>query len=102
MAKIDKKVKDSAKNLELKNIVKMDAMIGEQLSLASYKGIEFYKPKNIYMNQLDIMDDRQIYSDITLSNYVANDIIGMKKRQLEVLDNEKQMLLIELEELKRG
>jgi len=102
MAKIDKKVKDSAKNLELKNIVKMDAMIGEQLSLASYKGIEFYKPKNIYMNQLDIMDDRQIYADITLSNYVANDIIGMKKKQLEVLDNEKQMLLIELEELKRG
>ena len=102
MAKIDKKVKDSAKNLELKNIVKMDAMIGEQLSLALYEGIEFYKPKNIYMNQLNIMDDRQIYSDITLSSYVANDIIGIKKRQLEILDNEKQMLLIELEELKRG
>jgi len=102
MAKIDKKVKDSAKNLQLKNIIKMDVMIGEQLSLASYEGVEFYKPKTIYANQLDIMDDRQIYADISLANYIKDDIIGIKTRQLEMLDNRKQRLLIELEELKRG
>jgi len=102
MTKIDKKVKDSAKNLQLKNIIKMDVMIGEQLSLAMYENVEFYKPKTMYLDQIDMRDDRLIYADVSLGNYIKSDIIGIKKRQLEMLDNTKQRLLMELEELKRG
>ena len=102
MTKIDERVKDSAKNLQLKNIIKMDVMIGEQLSLAMYENVEFYKPKTLYLDQIDMRDNRLIYADVSLGNYIKSDIIGIKKRQLEILDNEKQMLLIELEELKRG
>ena len=102
MTKIDERVKNSAKNLQLKNIIKMDVMIGEQLSLAMYENVEFYKPKTLYLDQIDMRDNRLIYADVSLGNYIKSDIIGIKKRQLEILDNTKQRLLIELEELKRG
>jgi len=102
MTKIDKEIKDSSKNLQLKNLIKMDVMIGEQLSLAIYENVEFYKPKVIYLNQLNIEDDRKIYADVTLAKYTDKDIIGIKQKQLQILDDTKQKLLIELEVLKNG
>ena len=102
MTKIDKEIKNSAKNLQLKNLIKMDVMIGEQLSLAVYENVEFYKPKVIYLNQLDIQDNRKIYADITLAKYTDKDIIGIKQKELQLLDDKKQQLLIELEVLKNG
>ena len=102
MTKIDKEIKNSSKNLQLKNLIKMDVMIGEQLSLAVYENVEFYKPKVIYLNQLNIQDNRKIYSDITLAKYTDKDIIGIKQKELQLLDDKKQQLLIELEVLKNG
>ena len=102
MTKIDKEIKNSAKNLQLKNLIKMDVMIGEQLSLAVYENVEFYKPKVIYLNQLNIQDNRKIYADITLAKYTDKDIIGIKQKELQLLDDKKQQLLIELEVLKNG
>ena len=102
MTKIDKEIKNSSKNLQLKNLIKMDVMIGEQLSLAVYENVEFYKPKVIYLNQLDIQDDRKIYSDITLAKYTDKDIIGIKQKELQLLDDKKKQLLNELEVLKNG
>jgi len=102
MTKIDKEIKNSAKNLQLKNLIKMDVMIGEQLSLATYENVEFYKPKSIYLDQLNIQDTRKIYADITLAKYTEKDIIGIKQKQLQLLDDKKQQLLIELEVLKNG
>ena len=102
MTKIDKEIKNSSKNLQLKNLIKMDVMIGEQLSLAVYENVEFYKTKVIYLNKLDIQDNRKIYSDITLAKYTDKDIIGIKQKELQLLDDKKQQLLIELEVLKNG
>ena len=102
MTKIDKEIKNSAKNLQLKNLIKMDVMIGEQLSLATYENVEFYKPKSIYLDQLNIQDTRKIYADITLAKYTDKDIIGIKQKELQLLDDKKQQLLIELEVLKNG
>ena len=102
MTKIDKEIKNSAKNLQLKSLIKMDVMIGEQLSLATYENVEFYKPKSIYLDQLNIQDTRKIYADITLAKYTDKDIIGIKQKELQLLDDKKQQLLIELEVLKNG
>jgi len=102
MTKIDEEIKDSAKNLQLKNLIKMDVMIGEQMSLALYENVEFYKPRVMYLDQLDIQDNRQIYADISLATYTNKDIIGVKQKRLQILDDEKQKLLIELEVLKNG
>jgi len=102
MDKIDKDVKDISKNLAIKNIIKMDAMTSEQASLAMYQNTVFYKPKNIYLDQLNIFDNRQIYPNTNLASYVQNDKMEIKARKLGELNLKKQQLLYELEMLKNG
>jgi hypothetical protein len=101
MAKVDEKVKNPLKNLQLKNLIKMDAMVENQLSLDSYN-VAFYAPKDIYLEQLNLIDNRLIYADKTLATYTDNDIIGIKARKLGIINNKKQQLLNELEILKNG
>jgi len=101
MAKVDEKVKNPLKNLQLKNLIKMDAMVEDQLSLDVYN-VAFYAPKDIYLEQLNLIDNRLIYADKTLASYTDNDIIGIKSRKLGILNNKKQQILNELEILKNG
>ena len=102
MDKVDKDIKDIAKNLAIKNIIKMQAMTSEQASLDMYQNAVFYRPKDIYLDQLNIFDFRQIYPNTNLASYVQNDKIEIKARKLNELNNKKQKLLIELEVLKNG
>jgi len=102
MDKIDKDIKDIAKNLAIKNIIKMEAMTSEQASLDMYQNAVFYKPKDIYLDQLNIFDFRQIYPNTSLASYIQNDKIEIKARKLGELNLKKQKLLIELEMLKNG
>ena len=101
MAKIDDKVKDPVKNLELKNLVKIDAMTQDQVSLSVYN-VPFYTPKNIYLDQLNMFDNRLIYSNVNLASYSDNDIIGIRERKMGILNWQKNKLLLELESLKNG
>jgi len=101
LAKIDAKVKNPIKNLELKNLIKMDAMMADQVSLDSYN-IAFYKSKDIYLRQLNIFDLREIYANVSLASYVNNDKMVIKARELGALNLKKQKLLIELEQLRNG
>jgi hypothetical protein len=102
MDKVDKDVKDIAKNLTIKNIIKIEAMTSEQASLDMYQNAVFYKPKDIYLDQLNIFDFRQIYPDTNLASYVQNDKIEIKARKLNEIRIKKQKLLMELEMLKNG
>ena len=102
MDKVDKDIKDVAKNLAIKNIIKMEAMTSQQASLDMYQNAVFYKPKNIYLEQLNIFDLRQIYANVSLASYVDNDKIEIKARKLNELNIKKQRILIELEQLKNG
>jgi len=102
MDKVDKDIKDIAKNLAIKNIIKMEAMTSEQASLDMYQNAVFYKPKNIYLDQLNIFDFRQIYPNTNLASYVQNDKIEIKARKLNEINIKKQRLLMELKELKNG
>ena len=102
MDKVDKDVKDLAKNLALKNIIKIKAMASEQASLDLYKNAIFYKPKDIYLNQLNIFDPRQIYDNVSLASYIKTDKVAIKANTLHEINLKKQRLLIELEQLKNG
>jgi hypothetical protein len=102
MDKVDEDIKDISKNLAVKNIIKMEAMTSHQASLDIYKNAVFYKPKNIYLEQLNIFDPREIYSNVSLATYVDNDKIVIKARKLEELNLKKRRILIELEQLKNG
>jgi outer membrane biosynthesis protein TonB len=102
MDKVDKDIKDISKNLAVKNIIKMEAMTSEQASLNAYANTQFYKPKNIYLDQLNIVDNRLIYADKSLATYIQNDKMEIKARKLGELNLKKQQLLNELEVLKNG
>jgi len=99
MDKIDEKVKDIGKNLEFKNLIKIKAMSNNDIILDTYN-VPFYKPKDIYLDQVNIADNRDIYSNINLNGYVANDPIATKVNKINELQNERQQLLIQLEVLK--
>ena len=102
MAKVDEQIKDSAKNLTIKNIIKLDAMQNDQVSLSAYNNTEFYKPKDIYLNQIEIFDNRSIYANVDLVEYTANDIMEVKIKTLNEIKSKKRLLLLELQELKNG
>jgi DNA mismatch repair ATPase MutL len=101
MDKIDEKIKDVGKNLELKNIVKLKAMSNNDILLGTYN-VPFYKPKNIYLDQIDISDNREIYANVNLNKYIADDPIAIRANKINELQIERQQLLIQLEVLKNG
>ena len=101
MDKVDEQVKDFAKNLEVKNLIKLDAMVNDQASLDLYN-VPFYIPKDIYLDQLALIDNRLIYGGITLSSYIVNDKVFIKEHKLNELNLKKQKLLMEIKELRNG
>jgi len=102
MDKVDSEIKDVAKNLEIKNIIKLEAMTSEQASLDLYSKALFYEPKDIYLDQLNIFDNRQIYDNVSLASYIKNDKVAIKANALHNINLKKQRLLKELELLKNG
>jgi len=101
MDKIDKDIKDISKNLQIKNIIKLDAMASDQASLDVYN-VPFYKSENIYLDQLQMQDLRQVYADITLNSYIGNDPVKIREDKLQQITIERNQLLLELEVLKNG
>ena len=101
MDKVDAVVKDTAKNLEVKNIILLDAMSGEN-SLNAYLNQAFYKTKDIYLNQNFIIDNRKIYNEVSLVSYMENDPLFIKNKILQDINYQKQRLILKLKELKNG
>ena len=102
MKKVDAKVKNPIKNLEIKNLIKLDIMMGDKDALLMYQNAVFYQPKDIYLEQLKIFDQRKIYANVSLASYIKNDKVAIKANILHELNLKKQRLLIELEQLKNG
>jgi len=101
MDKVDKDIKDISKNLQIKNIIKLDAMASDQASLDIYN-VPFYKSENIYLDQLQIQDLRQLYTKTTLASYTSTDPITLVREKLNKINIKKNKILIELEQLKNG
>jgi hypothetical protein len=101
MDKVDKDIKDISKNLQIKNIIKLDVMASDQASLDIYN-VPFYKSENIYLDQLQIQDLRQLYTKTTLASYTSTDPITLVREKLNKISIKKNKILIELEQLKNG
>ena len=99
LEKIETEVKALDKNLQLTSLVKLSVMAGEN-PLDAYN-IPFYEPRIIYEDQLNIQDNRVIYTQ-DLSQYKQNDPIFIQKQQLNRVLQERQNLINELEVLKNG
>ena len=101
MEKIDTQVKDIGKNLRLKNLVKIKLM-SDNSALESYANIQFYKPKNIYLDQATIRDNRILYNNVTLVSYQQKDPVFQQKKKVFEIRQKKEKLIKELEVLKNG
>jgi hypothetical protein len=99
MAKVDTDIKDIGKNLEIKNVIKLQAMVNNEM--INVYNIPFYKEKLLYTDQLNIFD-KPIYQNITLGSYILNDPIVKSKINIIKIKKEKQKLLNEIEALKNG
>ena len=99
MAKVDSDIKDISKNLEIKNIIKLKAMVNNDM-ITAYN-IPFYIGKDIYIDQLNIFD-KPIYQDVNLGQYILNDPVVQSKIKIMDIQNKKQKLLNEIEVLKNG
>ena len=98
--KIDNQIRDVAKNLEVKSIVKLQAMESD-IDLSAYTQQTFYKPKEIYIGN-NLVDNRDIYNSISLASYIAKDPVNIKENILQEINLNKQRLLLEIEQLKNG
>ena len=49
-----------------------------------------------------MFDNRDIYNNVTLVNYISNDPINIKENILHNINKRKEELLIEIEVLKNG
>ena len=101
MDKVDKDIKDISKNLQIKNIIKLDALVSDQASLDLYN-VHFYKSEDIYLDQMQIQDLRQLYADNNLDPYLVDDPMFVIQEKLNKINIKKQQILIELEQLKNG
>ena len=99
LEKIDEQVKDIDKNLQLKNLVKIKVMASNNM-LEAYN-IPFYKPKDIYLDQVDMTDNRIIYTK-DLVEYKQNDPIFIQKQKLNGILQKRQNLIKELQVLQNG
>ena len=51
----------------------IDKDISDHISLTTYDNVEFYKPKSMYLNKLNVFDSMQLYSDTSLSSYIKSE-----------------------------
>ena len=78
----------------------IDKDIGNHVLLITYESIEFYKPKSMYLDQSNVLNNKQLYHDTSLASYIKSDPIFIKEQQLRNVDSIKQQLLYELDILK--
>tara|TARA_R100001480_G_scaffold112225_2_gene113180 strand:+ start:243 stop:1520 length:1278 start_codon:yes stop_codon:yes gene_type:complete len=97
--KIDEKIKEVGKNLQAKNFIKINAMMDNSI-LLNYN-VPFYKEDKIYEDQLNIFDNRIIYTK-NLAEYQQNDPIFTQQNEINSIRLEKQKLIREIEVLKNG
>lgn len=99
MDKVDEQIKDIDKNLQVKNVIKLQAMM-DNTKLNLYQK-PFYKDKKIYEKQADILDNRLIYNK-TLTSYIQNDPVVKYQNKIISIKKQKQKLLDEIRMLKNG
>jgi len=51
----------------------IDKDISDHISLTTYDNVEFYKPKSMYLNKLNVFGSMQLYSDTSLSSYIKSE-----------------------------
>ena len=107
IAKLEKTLKDVNDQVKAVQFVTLKGIQSQGANLSSYSNIQMKDTIKLndgnpdFFNQLNIGQD-QIYTNVNLNTYSNNDPILIKEKQLKVIDLEKQRLIYEIQELKKG
>ena len=107
IAKLEKTLKDVNDQVKAVQYVTLKGIQAEGADITSYQGVQLNDTIKLndgnpdFFNQLNIGQD-QIYTNVNLNTYSNNDPILIKEKQLKVIDLEKQRLIYEIQELKKG
>ena len=107
IAKLEKTLQDVDDKVKAVQYVTLKGIQSQGANLSSYSNVQLNDTIKLndgnpdFFNQLNIGQD-QIYTDVNLKTYSNNDPISIKEEQLKVIDLEKQRLIYEIQELKKG
>ena len=107
IAKLEKTLKDVNDQVKAVQFVTLKGIQAEGADLTSYSNIQLRDSVKLndgnpdFFNQLNIQQE-QIYTNVNLNAYSNNDPITIKKEQLQKIDIEKQRLIYEIQNLKKG
>ena len=107
IAKLEKTLKDVNDQVKAVQFVTLKGIQSQGANLSSYSNVQMKDTIKLndgnpdFFNQLNIGQD-QIYTNVNLNTYSNNDPILIKEKQLKVIDLEKQRLIYEIQELKKG
>ena len=107
IAKLEKTLLDVQDKVKAVQLVTLKGIQAQGANLSSYQGVQL--KDNIKLNdgnpdffeQLNIQQE-QIYTNVNLNAYSNNDPITIQREKLKEIDIEKQRLIYEIQELKKG
>ena len=59
------------------------------------------KPKNIYLDQANIQDNRMLYNNVTLASYQQKDPVFQQQKKIFQIRQQKEKLIKELQLMKK-
>ena len=107
IAKLEKTLKDVNNKVKAVQFVTLKGIQAQGVNLSSYSNMQLKDTIKLndgnpdFFNQLNI-EQEQIYTNVNLNAYSNNDPISIKQEQLKVIDLEKQKLIYEIQQLKKG
>ena len=105
--KLEKTLKDVNDQVKAVQFVTLKGIQADGADLTSYSTIKLKDSVKLndgnpdFFNQLNI-EQEQIYNNVNLNAYSNNDPITIKREKLQQIDIEKQRLIYEIQNLKKG
>ena len=107
IAKLEQTLKDVNDQVKAVQFVTLKGIQSQGANLSSYSNVKLKDTVKLndgnpdFFNQLNI-EQEQIYGNVNLNAYSNNDPISIKQSELKRIDIEKQRLIYEIQELKKG
>jgi len=106
IAKLEKKLKKVSDKLQMVSYVTSKGITQLEPDMSAYKNKKFYSQTNPYKTNLDFFDEinrieqQQIYTDVTLRTYTNNDPIAVHRAKLNEVNSKISSLEAEIRAMK--
>ncbi len=106
IAKVLSKIKEVDKKLQAVQYITTQGIKSGEADISNYINKRIYGNQNLYSSvpfyeNLNILEQQQIYKDVSLNTYVSNDPIAVKQRLTVEIESEISRIQAELYALKQ-